>query len=373
MLGLKKQIAALVMAGALMLTSSCATMLNQSYQSVTPHDKLPAAETDSSAIRVEDYPELVNAILYLVQLGEEEGTIRLHNYKRDVDKDLTAACEEVKSEDPLGAYAVDGIKHSFKRIVSYYEATITITYSRTPEQIAAARKVSPITGSGAIRAELCDGLKNFSPEIVMRVNYFNEDAAYIEAMVKKAYYDTPTAALGMPKVEVNLYPDSGTQRLVEVVLTYSETAETLKRKAAELLTAAETIAEPLVKSGKGEAILPPLYVALRAKCPETGGATPYDALVKGKADSEGMALAFKLLCDLTDIECTVVEGKDADGGIHYWTIVAAADGHRHVDPSRESSLLLTDKELAERGYTWSRDDYPNCGAQDVEETEEKLG
>lgn len=370
---LHRRIAALLLSGVLVLgASGCASMLNRSYQSVAPHDKQPNAESDSSAIRVEDYPELVNAILYLVSQGETEGTIRLHSYKRDVEKDLTAACDEVSHEDPLGAYAVSGIKHSLKFIVSYYEATVNISYSRTAEQIANARKASPVTGSGAIRNELRDGLTAFASEIIMRVNYFNEEAAYVEDMVERAYYDNPAAALGMPKVEVNLYPDSGTQRLVEVVLTYPEAGETLRKKSAEALAAADALAAPLVKSLKGEAILPPLYAALRAKCPETGGSTPYDALVKGKANSEGMALAFKLLCDIAGIECTVVEGTDGDGTRHFWTIVAAADGHRHIDPFLEDSLILTDAELAARGYTWSGEDYPPCGAPEPEENQKNL-
>ncbi|NCB62395.1 MAG: hypothetical protein EOM52_02090 [Clostridia bacterium] len=360
-----RKLLCLMLACVFLLTAGCSSILNQSYQAVTPHNKLPAAETDSSAIRVEDYPELVNAILYLVSQGEEEGVVRLHNYKRDVERDLTAACEEVQHEDPLGAYAVDGMKHSLKRIVSYYEATITVTYRRTPEQIAAARKASPVTGSGAIRVELQSALKTFSPEIVLRVNYFNEDEAYIENLIRSAYYDTPAAALGLPKVAVSLYPSSGTQRLVEVELSYPESPEVMRRQSESLIQAADTLLAPLMKSGKGPALLPPLYLALRAKCTETGTATAYGALVEGKADSEGMALAFKLLCDLAGIECTVVKGTNGDGAPRFWTIVADSDGHRHIDPSAENGLLLTDAELLERGYVWLRDDYPACGAQET--------
>lgn len=77
-----------------------------------------------------------------------------------MEADLTAACLEVSHEDPLGAYAVDYIKHEFSRILTYYQATITIGYRRTLEQI---RSVVPVTGSSAIRSEVQGALAQFQP------------------------------------------------------------------------------------------------------------------------------------------------------------------------------------------------------------------
>lgn len=62
--------------------------------------------------------------------------------------------------------------------------------------------------------------------------YFVGDAASIAELVHQAYYDTPAAALGMPAVEIALYPDTGIQRIVEILLTYPGDAEALRRKSA---------------------------------------------------------------------------------------------------------------------------------------------
>ncbi len=202
------------LAACLLLTlPGCASILERSYSSSTPHVDRPATAGDSSAIRVENYRELVSAVLFLVSQGEEEGVIQLQDYAGEVEADLTAACLEVATEDPLGAYAVEYIKHETTRVVSYDQATLTIHYRRTPEQI---RSISTVTGTGAIRTELQSALEEFETEVVFRVAYFAEDADFIGGLIRQAYYDTPGAALGMPEAQISLYPDSGSRRVHEL-------------------------------------------------------------------------------------------------------------------------------------------------------------
>ena len=76
---MKWRLCAAVAAQSLLL-SGCSSLLARSYTSVTPHSATPPAEGDSSILRVENYQELVNALIYLISLGEEEGTVRMYNY-----------------------------------------------------------------------------------------------------------------------------------------------------------------------------------------------------------------------------------------------------------------------------------------------------
>ncbi len=122
----------------------------------------------------------------------------------------------------MGAYAVDYIKHECTRVVSYYQASVAIRYRRTADQI---RSIVNVTGSSAIRSELQEALTSFSGEVVLRVAYFAEDEASIAQLIRQAYYDTPVAALGMPQAGITLYPDHGSQRVVEITLTYPEAAD----------------------------------------------------------------------------------------------------------------------------------------------------
>ena len=59
---------------------------------------------------------------------------------------LDEACLEVVQEDPLGAYAVDFIKNDYTTIITTYEATITISYRRTREQINSLVNVTGTSG-----------------------------------------------------------------------------------------------------------------------------------------------------------------------------------------------------------------------------------
>ena len=359
---MKKAIFALLLALVLALTG-CASMLERDYVSVSPYEPVANSIDSSSALRVENYQGLVNAVLYLVTQGEEHGVLNLYNYTaQDVESDLTRACLEVVQEDPLGAYAVEYIKHDYSLIVSYYEASIDITYRRTPEQVAS---IVSVTGSSAIRRELRKTLTSFSSEAVLRVSYFAEDEDYLLDLVHQAYYDAPAAALGRPEVTVSLYPSAGQQRIVEINLTYPESPETLLRRSEELKELA-TVLVSEAETSTAESLYNTVRDGLTVE-EDAGHSSAYDALVEGVADSEGASLAYQLLCDQAKVECVVVRGE-LNGAPHFWNIVTeGGQEYRHVDLSA-GLFAVTDAELTEQGtYEWDSAEYPACISSAAEE------
>lgn len=365
---MKKLILALLIAGVLSLTG-CASMLEQKYLlDLKPYDAVSTSAGNSS-LRVETYQELYSAILSLVSTGEEHAVLNLYNYTvQDLEADLARACLEVVQEDPLGAYMVDYIKHDYSLIVSYYEVNINVTYRHTTEELDS---IVSVTGSSAIRRELRKTLANFSSDAVLRVSYFAEDEDYILDLVRQAYYNTPAAALGMPDVTVSLYPSSGTNRIVEISLTYPGTQESLRRSSKEL----KDVAQALVLQADSAQTLFDIAAASLTAEENTGRNTAYDALINGIADSEGSALAYQLLCDQAGVESVIVQGT-LNGNPHFWNIITQ-DGtqFRHVDLSA-GLFSLSDAELTAAGsYEWSRTEYPICdspAAETVEDPEENL-
>ena len=351
---MKKRIAALTLALTLALTG-CTSLLEREYFDISRYEPVSVGENSLSALRVETYQGLVNAILYLVSEGAEQGVLNLHNYNRDVADDLARACREVVQEDPLGAYAVDYIRHDFSRIVSYYEVNIYISYRRTPEQIDSIVRV---TGSSAIRQALSQTLSTFSPETVLRVSYFSEDEDYILNLANQAYYDAPATAMGMPEIAVSVYPATGYQKIVEVTLNYPDSPAVLRRRSQELNSLS-----PEFGSTPEE-----LYTALQESLTvdmRSGGNTAHAALIGGTANSEGAALAYKLLCDHAGLSCTVVRGQ-LDGQPHFWNIVSLDGVYCHLDLSF-GLFALTDAELTEAGaYQWDLAEYPSCAPVPVE-------
>ena len=345
---MKKRVCAAALALCLCL-SGCASMLERSYTSSSAHADRPTTAEDPSILRVENYRELVSAVLYLVSEGAEKGVIQLHDYTGTVESDLTAACLEVATEDPLGAYCVDYIKHEYTRVLSYYQATLDIHYRRTQEQV---RSMVRVTGTGAIRTELRQALTQFSPEVVLRVAYFSEDEDFIAELIRQTYYDTPSAALGFPETEISLYPGSGRERVVEILLTYPEGADELRRKSEAL---ADKVRELSIEQEPLTILEPPADRVRRtvdrlwtcAAYASDGGATAYDALVTGVADDQGMALGYALL----DPSCQVVEGS-RNGEPRFWIGLGLTGEELYLDPTEGTGTLYTAQELFDQGFRW---------------------
>ena len=220
-----------------------------------------------------------------------------------------------------------------------------------------------MTGSSAIRQVLQEQLSLFSPEVVLQVAYFTEDEAHISHLIQQAYYDAPAVAFGMPEYTVTLYPkESGQERIVEILLTYPAPAEQLRQKSQSLLRQADLLADALgeLSGAQGGRAVHALLRQQVEDAPEGAASTAYNALVEHQADSEGMALAFQLLCDRTGLESRVVQGMK-NGMPHFWNVLTLTSGqYAHVDASDEEVLLLSDTALEALGYTWDQDEMPPC-------------
>ena len=354
---MRKMICA-VMAALMLLSTGCSSMLNRDYSSVTVHSATPTAEGDANTMRVQNYQELVNALIYLINQGEESGSIRYSGEEADFKKLMDEACLEVKQEDPLGAYAVDYIKYSVISIVGSYEADVQITYRRTREQVAS---IVDATGAAAIRSELSRALSSFDTEVVLRISYFEEDEAYIQQLVRQAYLSNPATALDFPDAQVAMYPESGQQRIVEVTLTYHQSLQTLESWRNSLSREAERICQPLTEPTIKEKLdgITGTLQSMGAYSAQ-GGSTAYDALLGGGGDSQGVALAFSLLCRQVGITCSVVDGQK-NGQSHFWNVVQTASGYRHVDLSRAGSVTYNvDQTMTQQGYVWDTQQVPAC-------------
>lgn len=361
---MKKRLLAVLTALSLLLTG-CASLLEQEYVDVTPHNAIPTAEGDPSTLRAENYQELVNALLYLVTSGKESGKVRLYLNSEDIDADLEAACLEVVQEDPLAAYCVDYIKYSVQPVVTYADADVQIVYRRTQEQIAS---ISAVTGVTAIRSELVEALNTSATELVLRISYFDGDEQFIHTLCRQAYYANPASALDLPDIAVSIYPDSGRQRIIEMALTYHLEPTELENQRAALQHAISLFLMNLTPE-EGETRLAALIRVLSEQCaydPE-GGSTAYHALLAHSANSEGMALAMAALCNELDIPCRIVSGT-RDNVHHVWNLISRDEGWYHLDltqlqtesPDGEEPLALfrTDLELTEAGYVWDTQFFP---------------
>lgn len=343
--------------GLLAALSGCTAMLNREYSSSTPHAEYPVSDK-SAVLQAENHQGLVNAILYFITEHRDTGIVHL-TYAQDearMDSELEAACREVCEEDPLGSYAVEDIQYVSQRMTAYYEVTVSISYAHSVEEVSA---IVPVAGSSAIRQTVSAAMTAFADKCVFRVSYFTGDVLSLRQLVRQTWLDTPLALDG-PKPDITLYPNSGTSRIVEVALIWPQDAAVLaeqsmrlEQRALELLERADLSPEALTP----EVLLDILKDA--AVYDPEGESTAYAVLVDGSGNALGFAQAFRLLCQLTDLEATVVEGR-LNGKNQFWLIVNTPDGYRHLDPTLSQPVYATDDDFTEAGYTWDTNRYPAC-------------
>lgn len=353
---MKKSIVALLLAGTMLLTG-CASLLEREFVSVTPHNAAPITDGDPSILRADNYQELVNALLYFITLGMDDGTVRLYTDWDNVEQQLEKACLEVVQEDPLGAYSVEFIKYAVSPLVPYTEAQVQITYRRTREQVAS---IAAVTGTTAIRTELKEALAAFAPECVLRISYFDRDEAFIRSLASQAFYDSPMSALDIPDLEVSIYPDEGRQRIVELSMTYHLDEDTLRKRRDQLGHAIAEMSRAIPFSGTDTYVRSAAKTLLaNVRYDRDGGSTAWDAVTTGKADSEGIALAFSALCQQIHLPCRVVQGT-RDNATHFWNVVSTSQGWRHLDLTQDKSPLMLDTQISGQGYDWNRNSTPKC-------------
>ena len=358
---------ALLLMGTIL--AGCGIMDGEMY-SVTAH-KLPNSEEGGTAQaeEVADYDELYQAALDMVKGRNESATFRFTaNYDGDVEKDVSELCMDIPNNTPLGAYAVYYMGSSLSKYVSYYEAEISITYKKTALQISSIREVATMS---AMNEQMQEILENFGTYFAFETSNSRLDQEYIAKQVQSIFFANPDTVLAIPTVNVNTYPEEATDHIVEVTISYPENTEVLRRLVSDLQERTEEVGSWFAGQAQDQAALGICqYLAGHVELLTlneshwTAEDSAYGALVAGAANSEGYAMAVKVLCDQLDIPCMVVSGR-YDNETHYWNIVKVNDLYYHMDASKftdnggAAALFLSDVRI-DGSYWWDTGVYPAC-------------
>lgn len=343
--------------------TGCGSLFDRSFSSVTTHQEQSASDEDASILRAENYADLVSCVQHFVALGQTSGTVHAYQYPGDIQADLAAACSEVLTEDPLGAYALADIDYSCGRIVSYYECVFSFTYRHTVEEMAS---IATAYGNGAIRDLLQSAMDAFEDTLVIRTSEFYAERNTLFALAQEAYYRDPGTSLGYPEITISTYPNTGSIRIVEFSLDYGASQALLQERAESVLAAAAQLVGQDAAGDETVAWL--LYSRLleQTQFDAGGSSSVYAALCSGSANSEGITLAYGLLCQQAGISCQLVQGT-LNGSPHWWNLITLEDVCWQLDLTRadpEDGFLHNDEFMAAAGYNWSQEDYPACDGED---------
>lgn len=361
--------------------SGCSRLFSRDYLVISPHlETNPQVEVDGE-LRVETYRGLKSAILSLIEDRKEEGLIQLINYSGDAETDVRNACMESTMDEPLGVYAVEYMSFESVRVLTYYEVRINITYRRTLEQI---QSILRFGNTANYRARLKETFLNYDSGLTAEVLYYYPDQYNIATILEDVYYTHPLYAVVMPEYSVNVYPESGWRRIVEVSLSYGAPPDELRERSKTLGDRIEDLTadyadQPSVEAAKRIDndlrqrinFLPDPDSAIDDSLPtqKESSSTAYGALIEGASSSEGYALAYKALCDRIGLPCQIIRGR-YNSIDHFWTLVETEGGWYHVDTAlndytgSRQFLLKTDDQLTL--HKWNTSLYPKSSELPLE-------
>ena len=376
---MKKRVLALALLSALLL-GACGSIYDAEYVYSAPYDDETQNTGGGEGEDIRSYAQLESAITAMVNGAEAGGKLRFSNYSGPVADDMAVVCNEIKTQTPMGAYAVEELTYDLSRIVSYYTAEVFISYKRSASEI---RNVVTVNGISALKNHLSEKVAAHDRHEVLRVYSSAVNDEYIRGLIHQACLDAPLICEGEPEVKVTAYPGEGVNRIYDIELSYAADGSAFARRRAEAEDILSVVCAPLMGRAAGETALS-CAAWLVGNCTADGGSedTAYAALLDGRAGSLGFAMAYKAMCDMLELECLIVEGSLGTLGAqtHFWNIVNIGGDYYHIDISRirdtawEDAFLLSD-DMAWGTYMWDAEKYPACngalryGDFDVETSE----
>ncbi|MDR1157292.1 MAG: hypothetical protein LBK75_03155 [Oscillospiraceae bacterium] len=374
-----KRIASLcLLACVLALSAGCKDTFNFVYRSVSVPPEPPPTQEELSFERADNASDLKQRIIDFIREGRELGEIRLYNYQGNINRDVSRVCQQIMREEPIGAYLVDYMSPKYTALAGYTALRLTITYrpGRSQKDIRKVNNVRELTD------EIDAALQSFQSDLTVEVGYLPSDTD-LTALTQDLYYREPARAVGLTGVSVTLYPPdvdfkagNGFARIAEFALTYPAGPDEMRARA----DAAEAALQAL-RAGLPEDLTPPyaalwLYDALCAvvSYDEEGAQALsngeqaeddlYSALVEGHAVTGGYALAYRRLCDLSDIQCRIIRGW-RDNTEFIWNVIQLDGDWYHVAAASDAALgthdwfLKTDEEMRMQAR-WNTDGTPHC-------------
>lgn len=342
---------------ALLLTG-CSWMDGR-YVSVTPHRVALQQTQEGDARPVSSYAGLRDALIGLVDEGSTKGLFSLAEYPREnVLEDMERAVDYVTKNYPVGAYAVESIGYNFGTGLGASAMSVDITYRSSREMIENIRTVRGISGASDAIGEALD---DFAEKVVLQISgYRDTDFA---AVVRSYAQQNPDRVMEVPTVTVQIWPDRGDTRVVELQFYYRTDREAL-RAMREQVQPVFSSAALYVTGQAGERVkFEQLHTFLTERFDYTyrySVTAPYSLLCEGVGDSRAFSEVYAAMCRRIGLEAMSISGT-RDGERHRWNLVKIDGNWYHLDLMASARFqTMTDGEMT--GYEWDREEYPAADA-----------
>lgn len=339
-----------------MLLCGCDLWMDGSYHSVKPHLEKNAGESDQT-VEVSSYTELRQRLIELVEGGRQSSMIYLSGGSPQLLQNyMEMASQYVTRHNAIGAYAVDEIVYEVGTSGAKPAVAVVITYLHGRSEILRMKQTQ--TMDEAINV-ITTALEDCDAGVVLKVERYEEvDLTQLIQDYVDAY---PQACMEMPQVTAVVYPDSGTERVVELSFTYQTSRETLRNMQNTVKQMFASARLYVSADASDREKCSQLYSFLMERYDytvETSITPSYSLLRHGVGDSKAFATVYAAMCRQSGLDCQVVSGTRA-GESWYWNILLLDGVYYHVDLLRYSKgdgfQAKTEEEMS--GYVWNYSQY----------------
>ncbi len=351
--------------------SGCSAMLDGEYVWTQSH-RIPVSPGNNQNISASTYQQLCGALTDLAEAGTEQATISVGRYDRGrLESDAARAVRSVCQQNPIAAYAVEKITYELGTSGGEAALAVKIRYLHDKTEI---RKIRNVADNAEAEEAIAQALKACDAGIVLKIAAY-EQTDFVQ-MVERYGLNHPEYVMESPQTTENVYPATGTTRVVELKFTYQASRDSLRHMQAQV--------EPVFASAKlyvsGDGLDSEKYSQLFSFLMErydytleTSMTPAYSLLRHGVGDSKAFAAVYAAMCRQAGLECFLVSGT-REGTPWWWNIVRFDGAYYHVDLLRCDEdgrfRVSTDEEMA--GYVWDYSAFPPCGTA-VEGGEEESG
>lgn len=342
-----------------LLLSGCSGWPDGSYVSVKPHADAGLSQEQTIA-DVKNYNQLYAALLNLVEKGSSKLTLSVDQYDRALlEPELKKAIRNVCNTNPIGAYAVEDITYEFGVTGGVYALSVLVEYNHNHSRIG---KMNHVRSMDAVSTAIKRALDSCASDLVILISgYHSTD--YLQLVYDYAAKH-PSMVMEIPQVTVNVYPETGSYRVLELLFSYQNSKENLKSM--------QSYVQPIMEASR-------LYISVEESTldrysklytflmesnqykQETSLTPAYSLLRHGVGDSRAFAIVYEEMCRRAGLECMTVSGTRA-GEQWYWNIICDEGVYYHLDllqSHRQGGFSLAlDESMG--GYVWDYSAYPAC-------------
>lgn len=344
-----------------LLLCGCGNWMDGSYYHVTPHPINGNEKNDIAT--VETYEDILAALGSLAQTGTDHAILYMQDER--LEAQVEQAVEDTLKNNPFAAYAVEAIQWETGTYSGQNAVAVDLTFRHDRTELQKIRQAEDME---SMTQQIYRALNDCISGVVLYVQNFIE--LDLAQLVSDYADENPSNVMEKPQVVINIYPRTGTERVVELKFTYQNSRDALsnmQNQVRPVFAAAE-----LYVSGDASDTekLTQLYSFLMERYEyriETSITPSYSLLRHGVGDPKAFAVVYAAMCRQAGMDCRVVNGT-RQGESWYWNMVKDGDFYYHVDLLRCSAegnyVRLSDEQMD--GYVWDYSAYPECVA--AEET-----